>query len=413
MPPLASSQSASSTRGEKASMTSTLCLIFILHIYLLTFAAENWTTDELYNHTLLLLTLPMMVGSFPNLKQYQRWIAYYGIWFQLMADACAVENLPYIFFDLVIFTNMENVFRKHLKAITGGQSIPRIVYFSSWVSNTRLDSYIAAHRLEENVNDNEDNSDEQVAPTTTTTITTTTTTITTTITSTTIAMTFKTKLGYLLASIVLLITVYDEVEINYTDYFCYHGPDSNGFYLDPINNYTTGNPKYADYCHPPTSSFEKAFFQYLPIRGLPSLSVVLTRLSALLFAVAWSTIPTNVVVTAWTQMWNSPSSRLRKVHYMVFMYPIIMYPIKMAAIVLIMYYTPDQRENVAPTNYSPSSLSAVRAKYLLLWFVFFRAATKLAFGMGLIWNLYTAHSNSASCRHHHYHQEKQEVEQLL
>lgn len=282
--------------------------------------------------------------------------------------------------------NMESIFQRHLKDITGGQPVPRTVYLSSWVSNIRFENYIAAHRSDENTNNNSNNSnsnedggDEQtVSPTTATTTNTTTTTI-------------KVKLGYLLATIVLLINVYLDVNMKYKDYFCRDGPDSNRFYWDPVNNYVTTNPKYSDYCFPEFSTFETAFFHYLPIlsRGFPSLRLILTRLSCLLFALAWSTIPTDVVTTAWTQMWNSPSSRLRKIHYI-----IIMYPIKMAALVLIMLYTPKEREDVAPTNFSPFALSAVRAKYLLLWFIFFRAATKLVFGLGFIWHLYSVRLNA-------------------
>ncbi|KAG0280818.1 hypothetical protein BGZ97_009349 [Linnemannia gamsii] len=134
--------------------------------------------------------------------------------------------------------------------------------------------------------------------------------------------------------------------------------------------------------------------------------MTLAHLSALLFAVTWSTIPTDVITTAWTQMWNSPSSRLRKIHYF-----IIMYPIKLAALVLIMLYTPDEREDVAPTNYSPSPLSAFRAKYLSLWFIFFRAATKLAFGLGFIWHLYAASSTAGVGRGYREKEEASRVDE--
>lgn len=37
------------------------------------------TMNEFYIHTLLLLTLPKLIGSLENLKQFSRWITYYFI----------------------------------------------------------------------------------------------------------------------------------------------------------------------------------------------------------------------------------------------------------------------------------------------------------------------------------------------
>lgn len=304
---------------------------------------------------------------------------------------------------------MEGVFQRHVMTVTGGQPIPRGVYFSSWVSNTKLESYIAAHRSVEIVDDNEDDSDEMLpAPTTSTTTTTTASRSTTTATT-------KAKLGYLLATIVLLITVYQEIKTKYRDYICHHNLDSFGPF-DSTTNYFILNSTYTAYCITGRSTFEWTLIDRLPFLDdyLPSsLRMFFTRLPALFFALAWSTIPTTVVVKAWTQMWNSPSSshRIRKVHYVVFMYPL-----KMAVLPLIMYYTADRQEDVEGADYARSSLGRARAKYMLIWFVLFRAAAKLAFGLGLIWNLYVAHSKDATAvRIHHPHQEEEKkgVEQVL
>ncbi|KAF9545069.1 hypothetical protein EC957_011310 [Mortierella hygrophila] len=366
------------------------------------------TTTEFYLHTLLLLTLPTLIGSFQNLKQYQRWISYYGIWLQLMADTWAIENSTYIVLDITIFTYMEAVFQHRLKAITGGQSIPRSVYFSSWVSNTRLESYIAAHRSEENADDSEESSNEK-QPTPNTTGTTTTTTSRSTTTAT-----IKAKLGYLLATTVLLITVYQDIKAQYREYICRHSWDFLDLSYASTADYVTQNPNYPAYCFPTLSTFEMTLFDYSPSLYYHLYSffyMPFTRLSALCFALAWSTIPTAVVVAAWTQMWNSPSSyRIRKVHYMVFMCPL-----KMAVLLSILYYTTDRREDIEGADYSASSLDDVRAKYLLVWFVLFRAVAKLAFGLGLIWNLYVAHSKDATVDRipFSHQEERKEMEQLL
>ncbi|KAF9279350.1 hypothetical protein BGZ88_012800 [Linnemannia elongata] len=106
---------------------------------------------------------------------------------------------------------MEGVFQKHLKAIIGGRPIPHSVYYSSWISNTKLESYIAAHRSEENVDDDDDVNDEkQPSPNTSATTTTATSRSTTTATT-------KIKLGYLLATTVLLITVYQDFKTKYRE----------------------------------------------------------------------------------------------------------------------------------------------------------------------------------------------------
>ena len=319
-----------------------------------------------------------------------------------------IYDIDYVNFDLFIFIHMEGIFYTHLMAITGGQPIPRSVYYSSWVSNTKLESYIAAHRSEEN-DDNENGSDEK-QPASTTSATTTTTTSRSTTTAT-----IKAKLGYLPATTVLLITVYQEIETKYMDYICYYSSDSLDPYFVPTTDDLTPNPNYPAYCFSTLSTFETTLLQHFPSLDNYLYSfyrISFTRLSALCFALAWSTIPTTVVVTAWIQMWNSLSSshKIRKVHYVVFMYPL-----KMAALGLVMYYTLDRREYVESADYMGSSSDGVRAKYLLVWFVLFRAATKLAFGLGLIWNLYVVHSKDATAdRIHHSHQEeKKEMEQVV
>ncbi|KAG9065529.1 hypothetical protein KI688_001817 [Linnemannia hyalina] len=355
----------------------------MLHKFLFDVAIDYRTTTEFYLHTLLLLILPILVGSFQNLKQYQRWISYYSIY------TWVIEDEIYILSDITIFVYMEVVFQHYLKAIAGGQSIPRSIYFSSWVSNTTFESYITAHRSKENANDNEESSNKrQPAPITTASTTTTTSRSTTT-------ATIKTKLGYLLATTVLLVTVYQDIKTKYMDYICRDSWD----FFDPsfvsTANYLTQNPNSPAYCFPTLSTFEMALFRCSPSFHYHLSSffhMSFTRLSALCFALAWSTIPTTVVVAAWRQMWNSPSShRFRKVHYIIFMYPL-----KAAVLFLILYYTTDQQEEAEGADYSASSWVDVEAKYLLVWFVLFRAVAKLAFGLGLIWNLYVAHSKDAT-----------------
>ncbi|KAG0052264.1 hypothetical protein BGZ89_003256 [Linnemannia elongata] len=291
---------------------------------------------------------------------------------------------------------MEGVFQKHLKATIDRWPIPRSVYFSSWISNTKLESYIAAHRSEENVDDNEDISDEkQPSPTTSATTTTATSRSTTTATT-------KIKLGYLLATTVFLITVYQDFKTKYREYVCQGNLDTFSSF-DPTANYFISNP---NYCMATLSTFEWIVFQHLP-SSVATPSANLSSVSPpLYFALAWSTIPTTVVISAWQQMWYGPSSshRIKKVHYLVFMYPL-----KMVALLLVMYLTSDRQEDVRGAEYSGSSLDDVRAKYLLVWFVIFRATAKLAFGLGLIWNLYIAHSKDFTAGHiHHSHQEEKE-----
>ncbi|KAK3812621.1 MAG: hypothetical protein JOS17DRAFT_762172 [Linnemannia elongata] len=220
------------------------------------------------------------------------------------------------------------------------------------------------------------------------------------------------KLGYALASIVLLFTVYQEIKTRYMNYICHHKLDSFFGSFDPAIKYPVLN--YTTTCYPTPSTFKTTLFQHLPFLQnylTSSLSISFTRFSALCFAAAWSTIPTSVVVAAWTQMWNSPSSsyRIRKVHYVVFMIPL-----KFAVLPLIMYYTSDRQEEVEGADYSGSNMDGVQTKYLLAWFVLFRAATELAFGLGLIWNLYVAHSKDATAvRVRHSHQEEKKMEQVL
>jgi hypothetical protein len=78
MPPVPS-PSASSTLGEKASTVISIFLILGLHRSLLGCAQYNEAENEMYLHTLLLLILPKLIGSFQHLMQYQRWLAYYAI----------------------------------------------------------------------------------------------------------------------------------------------------------------------------------------------------------------------------------------------------------------------------------------------------------------------------------------------
>lgn len=101
-----------------------------------------------------------------------------------------------------------------------------------------------------------------------------------------------------------------EIWGRYQGYFCYYGPESNGFCLDPIQNAVIINPKYADYCYPSKKTpFVILIHHYIPFLGaFPSFSFVITNLGALAFALAWSTIPTNVVIAAWAQMWNNSST---------------------------------------------------------------------------------------------------------
>lgn len=76
-----------------------------------------------------------------------------------------------------------------------------------------------------------------------------------------------------------------------------------------------------------------------------------------------------------------------------------LYALKLVVFEWIIYSTPNKRENVATINYSPSMLSAIRSKYLLYWFVYFRVVFKLGFGLGFIWHLYNTHSFTARRRY--------------
>lgn len=297
-------------------------------------------------------------------------------------DTVPISYFEHIAFEMLIFTSMESIFQKHLRAVTGGVSVPRVVYFSSWVSNSRLEAYLATRQVDSNVNDNEDDSEKGTAPVTTTT---TTTTKTTTITTT--AMILKAKLAYLLVAIVLFLNIYREISEKVRVTFCFHSPLAIETHLDTSLNMTVIDikPQYQSYCHPPAFTFETTLWHHLPFlySSHSSLRVILAHLSGLLFALAWSAIPTDIIITAWTQMWNSPSSYLRKIHYVLFMLPI-----KFLALVLIVRYTPKG-------DFSMGT-SAVRAEYQMYWYFVFSTGTKLAFGLRLIWSLYVAHSNRNS-----------------
>jgi hypothetical protein len=66
-------------RRERFSMVIAVVLILNFHYLLFYFARRYHTTHELYLHSLLLLTLPGLIGSLQNLRQYQRWASYYFI----------------------------------------------------------------------------------------------------------------------------------------------------------------------------------------------------------------------------------------------------------------------------------------------------------------------------------------------
>ncbi|KAG0286668.1 hypothetical protein BGZ96_009260 [Linnemannia gamsii] len=406
--------SAWSRHQPKFLMANIVLQILSLHSFLFFMNTMLETTNELYLHSLLLLNLPGLIGSFQNLKQYQRWYSFYiickgfryeGHWlfFFILAVTTIILNhaltvtasttkfwlslvprdVNHIVFDMLIFISMEGIFQNHLRVITGGVSVPQIVYYSSWVSNSRLDAYLATCQVEDSVNDNEDESERDTAPAkTTTTIVTTS--------KTTTAMTLKTKLTYLLVTIVLLLNFYREISKKVRVNFCVHNPLAYETYFDTsLNmNVISIKPQYQSYCYPPESTFETAFFHYLPLlrRGFSSFRVILAHLSGLLVALAWSAIPTDVITTAWTQMWNSPSSYLRKIHYILFVLPI-----NFLVSALIIRFTPGN--DFSLTLHSLLETSTVQAQYQMYWFLVFRTATKFAFGLGLIWNLYVAHSN--------------------
>jgi hypothetical protein len=60
-------------------MVIAVIVILDYHTLLFDLAASLRLINEMYLHSLLLLTLPSLIGSFQNLKHYQRWASYYFI----------------------------------------------------------------------------------------------------------------------------------------------------------------------------------------------------------------------------------------------------------------------------------------------------------------------------------------------
>ncbi|KAG0286669.1 hypothetical protein BGZ96_009261 [Linnemannia gamsii] len=114
---------------------------------------------------------------------------------------------------MFIFVGMEAIFKSHLATFMGGQPMPTLVYHSSWVSNHRLNSYLASYGAAvENQNRDDEDSDNQTAITETTTTSITTNPITK-------SMPLKIELSYLFVTLALITNVSMEIWGRYQDYF--------------------------------------------------------------------------------------------------------------------------------------------------------------------------------------------------
>ncbi|KAF9083479.1 hypothetical protein BGX23_011395 [Mortierella sp. AD031] len=115
--------------------------------------------------------------------------------------------------------------------------------------------------------------------------------------------------------------------------------------------------------------------------SLPLPETILIRATALIAALAWSNLPTQTIIRAWTRMWNSNNNTgyLRKIHYVIYMLPL-----KALSYYIILWNTvPAWRKEYYRSN---------RNIYLLAWTYLFGHGIDLVFGLALLWNLYAVHT---------------------
>ncbi|KAF9095636.1 hypothetical protein BGX29_008941 [Mortierella sp. GBA35] len=329
------------------------------------------SSTELAIHTLNLMLLPRAIGSFLNLgDKHQRWLTYYLIWYQMMSKREDAELYFYIIFDMVLVANMDAIYNQHLTSLVGGKIIPSSVYYSSFASNSRLDAYLADHRsvnatIEVQGKDKYPNEKQTSIIINQEGLTTTATTQTTK----------KATWVYLFVTAALVLNSYLKMSTAFWSLLCM--PSNHGRFLSEES---------VDYLHKTHfySCFLHSSYIYTPLHpSLPLPSTILIRATALLVALAWSTLPTQTIIRAWIRMWNSNNNAgyLRKIHYVIYMLPV-----KILACLFIEFGTTLEWQNEDET------WSSNRGAYYLAWSFLFRQGVDLVFGLALIWNLYSVHT---------------------
>ncbi|KAF9151979.1 hypothetical protein BG015_005950 [Linnemannia schmuckeri] len=341
-------------------------LVVMLHMDIL--FDETW--PQWAAITLLLIILPVVLGSYLNLKEHGRWFIYYLIWFQLMSSQS--KRYTHEFgFDLLLFLTMDGAYRRHLQTLIGDKVIPSRVYFSSWISDdSKLSAFLAAHRsLDPKDDDKPDDDTEQQTNAATTTL-----------------MRTRTKWLYALVTGALVLNTCVIIASNFWGYNCY-------LMAYTFNDFTTEDDykEYRNYC----SSLWRWVYNYT-IRGWPNPVTLLTIATAFLSAAAWSKLPTMTVIRAWIRMWPNNNNDgdatgrrsrmfvIKKIHYVVFIYLI-----KWPTHVLIEMYSIRPEEDLKASNLKQN---------LFVWEVVFCYATTLAFALAILWNLYAIHSGLDTCQ---------------
>ncbi|KAG0372270.1 hypothetical protein BGX24_000476 [Mortierella sp. AD032] len=335
---------------------------------------------------LAMLPCSPLIATVGNLMDSGRWLVYYAIWFQMMPEPYSVAwGIPNLGFEVLVFFAMEVVFLNYLKDKAGGgeKRVPLGVYLSSWVSNSRLVSYLAFHKAVEadakdnndhdnsNDNSNDHNDNERPLPPLPTHPTHTPNPI----------------LKYAYSSLILLFILNTLLTFaaRFRAYFCFDRspanayepylfiyPDGDNFYNQNERERLIMRNKYVDYCFSSWDGPEIAPNYLLPV----------------VMALVWSAVPTDVVVRAWMRMWNSSSTsrsclrlpRLRKLYYILFMLPL-----KISLFLITLFTTFPKHNAIDKTSLQPG--------LLFTWSIVFTHLAKLVFGLVLIWNLYMIHSN--------------------
>ncbi|KAF9902980.1 hypothetical protein EC991_004314 [Linnemannia zychae] len=379
------------TRRDLIKYLLTGGLLLALHVH---FLSESFVQTSIFL-TSLLVVLPCspVIATAGNLLELNRWMVYYAIWFQLMPERYSVAwGIPNLGSELLVFFAMELFFSKYLqKTFTVGlHRVPLGVYLSSWVSNARLVSFLSFHKAveadNENANSNnqtDNNVHDQERPLPLLPTETTTTAVTSTPAPTTTPSYLK--YTYSIFASLLVINILLTFATRFRSYYCFDCSPANAYapFLfpfppgseipDDIRRHLVMNNDHMEYCYSD---------DIIPGLGL-------NYLSAIVVALAWSTIPTKVVARAWMRMWNSSSTsdrhnsrlpRLRKVYYVLFMLPL-----KITLFILpLLTTTPKQ---------TPIDATSIQPALLITWSIIFTHLAKLAFGLTLIWNLYMVHSN--------------------
>ncbi|KAG0213979.1 hypothetical protein BGX33_002582 [Mortierella sp. NVP41] len=326
---------------------------------------KSMSSIELAINTLALVLLPKAIGSFANLKD-ERSLIYYLIWFKMMTNREKDDMIPNVLFDALIALNMDCIYRHHLTTLVGEKGLPESVYYSSFIFNSRLDAYLAEHVPL----DTSEDQDEGTYPNEKLNMTVANQELPDMTNSTRTKATNMTRV-YLIVATAFALNTGLSMFGAYREYSCSYG-----------GHYTTREYllEFFDINNKTSFCFPRRRYTYTDLHpSLPLPETIVIRTTALLVALAWSTLSTQTIIRAWARMWNSNNNTgyLRKIHYVIYMLPV-----KALSYYLIKYNTVP----FAPDNGSNRNV------YLLVWTYLFGHGIDLVFGLILLWNLYLVHT---------------------